>query len=187
MKSLSVLVGTALLTAAVSPLRAAPIVGPIAKENVEATEVDRVERVKPSIPNVEFVISKFEPGFVDELEKSWTEVHQGNSTFESVILILRTATGYQARRQKLTYEYKKCTFPWHPATLAIIHTHPNECPALPQPDDMSIADRYHVPVFTITSRGMFGYDPVTRKIQKVMDGVEWLDPRNWARTVALNQ
>jgi hypothetical protein len=188
MNLLPVLIATVLLSATGSSLRAAPFTHAKAKENTETTEIDRVDRVKPALRGVDLVLSKIDRGVVDELEKSWASVQYGHSNIESVILILRTETGYQARRQKLTYEFKKCTFPWHPATVAVIHTHPNDAPPRPQPDDIKVANTFHVPMFTITLNGMFVYDPETRKISKVMDGLDWLDASKWnERPILLNR
>ncbi|HMG34602.1 MAG TPA: hypothetical protein VKM94_11740 [Blastocatellia bacterium] len=129
----------------------------------------------------EFAISTFSPSVVNEFRSAWRSVGGGTSPHESVILILRMYDGtYSARRQKQTYEYHASTFAWHPATVAVVHTHPNTCPAAPQPQDEAIADKYHVPMFTITNRGMFVYDPTTRKTTKVMEGLEWLDQHKWA-------
>ena len=186
MNLLTVLVLTALLPSAGSSFPTAALAGEKGKD-ADSAEIDRVERVRPPLSGVDFVISKFDHSVVEQFEKSWNSVQHGNSPIESVVLIVRTLTGYQARSQKLTHEYKKCTFPWHPATIAVIHTHPNNSPSVPQPDDMEIADKYHVPMFTLTDRGMFVYDPSTRKTRKVMDGIDWLDPRKWDLREGLNQ
>jgi hypothetical protein len=60
-----------------------------------------------------------------------------------------------------------------------VHTHPNSCNAKPEGEDLEIADRLGISVFTLMNRGMFAYDPVIRKIIKVHDGVAWLDAANW--------
>jgi hypothetical protein len=127
----------------------------------------------------EDLLSTFDANLVNEFQKSWISVHNGKSTHESVILILRTVTGFQARRLKLTFEHRKATFAWHPGIVAVIHTHPNDCPARPQPDDLAIADKHRVFMFTLTDSGMYVYDPITKQIGKVIDGLHWLDPRRW--------
>jgi hypothetical protein len=146
---------------------------------LDSAEIDRVHRVAPIVPSPELAISAFDSEAVAEFQKGWNSVKRGAASFESVILILRTPTGYQARRQSLTFEYKQCTFAWHPATIAVVHTHPNDSPPVPLSDDIRIADKYHVPMFTLSSRGMYVYDPITRKIAKVMDRLNWLDSAQW--------
>jgi len=80
-----------------------------------------------------------------------------------------------------TNEYKRFTFAWHPAAVAIVHTHPNSADPKPCSEDLAVADKHGVPVFTITSRGMYVYDPGTRKISKVMQGLDWLDQSSWSK------
>ncbi len=80
-----------------------------------------------------------------------------------------------------TNENRQFTFSWHPATIAIVHTHPNASDPKPQDEDIAVADRHHVPIFTITSRGMYVYDPGTRKLSKVMSNLDWLEVSNWRK------
>jgi hypothetical protein len=68
-----------------------------------------------------------------------------------------------------------------------VHTHPNACNERPSWPDKDIADKYHVPILTITSRGMFMYDPETKKISKVQDGLDWLKLDKWARNSLVAQ
>jgi hypothetical protein len=42
-----------------------------------------------------------------------------------------------------------------------------------------LADRFGVPIFTITHLGMYVYDPDTRKISKVKDRLDWLESAKW--------
>jgi hypothetical protein len=86
---------------------------------------------------------------------------------------------YISREMGATNEHKRFTFRWHPATIAIVHTHPNTSDPRPQKEDMLVADKYQVPIFTITSRGMYVYDPLSRKVSKVMSNLDWLDISNW--------
>jgi len=140
----------------------------------------RIDRARPALEGPEFVMSIFDDKIVGEFRRAWDLVRNGNSPYESVVLILRAAGGgYIAVRRPITYEYKRCTFAWHPATVAVVHTHPNDCPANPQPDDIKIADDHHVLMFTLTNRGMFLYDPATRKTTRVIDGLNWRESDKW--------
>jgi len=154
----------------------------------ESPPIDSVARVTPVLRGPEFITSLFDATVIAKFQESWDSVSRGMLPFERVILILKATGGqYQARLQKATYEYKSSTFAWHPATVAVIHTHPNNSPAAPQPPDIAIADKYQVPMFTITSRGMYVYDPKTQKTTRVMNGLDWLDPQNWARGLAFKR
>jgi hypothetical protein len=45
----------------------------------------------------------------------------------------------------------------------------------------AVADRYGVPIFTITISGMYMYNPATKQTSKVLEGLDWLDPINLSR------
>jgi hypothetical protein len=152
-----------------------------------AAEVKRVERVDGVRfdRSAHFVISTFDRGMIDAFGLAWSVAGGGTGSAEGVVLILRMAGGgYSARSMGFSNEYKAFTFSWHPATIAIIHTHPNKSSAWPEGEDLNVADRYGVPVFTITNRGMYVYDPVTRRTSKVKDGLDWLDASKWPVRIA---
>jgi hypothetical protein len=77
--------------------------------------------------------------------------------------------------QPRTNEYKKCTFKWNAAAIAIVHTHPNGSDPKPAEQDRQVADKYDVPNFTLTLSGMYVYDPATKKTSKVLNGLDWLN------------
>jgi hypothetical protein len=54
---------------------------------------------------------------------------------------------------------------------------------MPSEQDETVARKYAVPVFTITSRGMFVYNPLTLRTTKVLDGIEWLSLSRWTPQV----
>src|SRR5262249_61404163 len=113
--------------------------------------------------NADFVMSTFDQPIVESFSKAWRRVGNGTLSEESVVLILRMANGgYSARDMGQTHEHKQFTFRWHPATIAIVHTHPNSSGAMPQDEDLTVTDKYHVPTFTLTNRGMYVYHPPTR-------------------------
>ena len=138
--------------------------------------------------NAGFVMSKFDKPMVEAFGQAWRRSGNGSLPVEGVVLILRMANGgYGGRELGATNEHKKFTFSWHPATIAIVHTHPNGSDPKPQDEDTAIADKYKVPIFTITSKGMYVYDPGSRKISKVMRDLDWLDISNWNRGLFAKQ
>jgi hypothetical protein len=147
-----------------------------------ATEAERVNRLPRPTSGVDFVLSTFDKPIIDKFREAWQRAGNGTSPRESVVLILRMADGsYSARMPNPTNEYKSFTFAWHPATIAIVHTHPNGSPARPEEGDIAAADHYKVPIFTITLQGMFVYDPATRKITRILDGLLWREDAAWEK------
>lgn len=164
-------------------LFAIPRIALDAKANENADRVnslDRVDRIDGLKKGTEFVISKFDRGIVKEFSSAWQSSGNGTTDVESVILILKmVGGGYKAVRQASTNEHRSFTFRWHPGAIAIVHTHPNNASPIPQEADCQIADKYGVPIFTLTLKGMYAYDPFSKKITRVRDGLDWLEASSW--------
>jgi len=152
---------------------------------LEAIEIVRMHSKAPrSLSKADYVESKIDNRIVKSFEKAWQRAGNGTSSFEGVVLILRMADGsFSGRDMGATNEYKRFTFSWHPAAIAIVHTHPNSSNPEPCDADIVAADKYGVPIFTLTNRGMYVYDPGTRKISKVMNDLEWLNQSRWDKAV----
>jgi len=128
------------------------------------------------------VLRKADDGLIKEFEKAWRISQDGTSGREGVVLIFRMGDGsYTARSLGFTNQYQRFTFKWNPAALAIVHTHPESCDPKPSEQDRRIADQLGVPNFTISIYGMYVYDPATRKTNKVMNRLDWLEPSKLAR------
>lgn len=112
-----------------------------------------------------------------ELEKAWHISGSGVGKMEAVVPLFRMRDGsIRARSLGRTNEHKRFTFAWHPGIVAVQHTHPNSSNPQPAVEDMKIADKFGIPVCTITNRGLFVYDPAARKTVKLHDGLNWLNP-----------
>ncbi len=127
-----------------------------------------------------FELSRINPSIIREFETAWRYAKSGMSDVEGLVLIFRKLDGsYMAVQGAFTNEYKQVSFKWHPNAIAIVHTHPNDVNPEPNGNDCQVADRLGVPMFTLTMRGMYMYDPGTRKITRVQEGIDWLDPAKW--------
>ena len=127
-----------------------------------------------------FDLSKIDEGLIREIEKAWQRSKLGTGDIEGAVLILQNSDGtYKAVAVGKTNEYHQVTFQWHLETIAIFHTHPSSRDPKPSRIDRRIADKVRVSIFTITSRGMFMYDPNTKETSKVMAGLDWLDLAKW--------
>jgi len=128
------------------------------------------------------VLRKIDEGLTKEFVKAWNLSDDGTSGREGVVLIFRMGDGsYSAKSQGFTNQYRRFTFRWNPAALAIVHTHPDSCDPKPSEQDRRISDQYGVPNFTISIHGMYVYDPATRKTSKVLNGLDWLEPSKLAQ------
>lgn len=57
-------------------------------------------------------------------------------------------------------------------TIAVYHVHPNNSIPEPSQNDITIANKYHFLMYTMSRFGVFLYDPSTGKITKV-EGNDW--------------
>jgi hypothetical protein len=127
-----------------------------------------------------FVLSDIGEQVVKEFNGAWQQCVLGTRDTEAVVLVVRNPDGslkaVSAGRSNKAYEF---TFVWNPAIIAVFHTHPNNRPPQPVEQDILVARRFDVPIFTLSRRGMFMYDPTTDRITKVKSGTDWLDSSSW--------
>jgi len=155
------------------------------------SEVVKASHAHPNTPRflkAEFVISKFDKQIVEAFAKAWQHSESGTSGLEGVVLIVRMADGsYNGIELGRTNEHKKFTFRWQAGTIAIVHTHPNSSDPKPQQDDLGVADKFGVPIFTITNRGMYVYDPSNKRTSKVIKDLDWLDATKFSSVFTATQ
>ncbi|HET9533629.1 MAG TPA: hypothetical protein VFQ92_24985 [Blastocatellia bacterium] len=133
-----------------------------------------------------FDLSKIDDSVLESFKKAWRVSKAGTMGIEGVVLVFLNGDGsYYGESQGQTNQYKAFTFTWRPNAIAIVHNHPNTSDPRPHHEDIKLADRLKVPIITLTNRGMYMYDPGTKEITKVLDGVEWLDfPRAYQQRLA---
>lgn len=116
-----------------------------------------------------------------EMQNAWLVAGGGTAPNEVVILLFKDTDGsLRAETQDYTNHPRRATFVWNQSAVAIIHTHPNFCDPRPSEVDKKAADRLHVPIFTLTIRGMYVYDPASRKTLELRKSLRWLDAKKWA-------
>lgn len=128
------------------------------------------------------VVSRINEAVVVEFGKAWRVSGCGIGEIEGAVLLCLMADGsISARSLGQTNQRRKFTIVCDADVIAIVHTHPNKSSAEPEGGDLEIADRLRIPVFTITNRGMYVYDPGSRRISKIQSGLNWLDSTRWIR------
>lgn len=153
-----------------------------------AQESDRrvAQSSTPGRGLADFMLSRIDEAVIAEFQKAWRTAGGGLGKTEGVVLLYRKSNGSLiARLQSSTNEYAQFSFRWNSAIIGIVHTHPNAFDPKPYGEDRRVADRFGVPVCTITSRGMFVYDPDARTIRLVKAGLDWLEPSKWKQSVVL--
>lgn len=146
---------------------------------VAAQQESRFPRV------VNFDVNEMDWSVAREFVRAWKMSHGGTCPHE-VAVVLRYQNGrYVAELQHSNNKAYTTSVTVTPGVVALVHTHPNARPAEPSPTDRRIADRLRLPVVTLSSRGVYAYDPSTRKTTKIMAGVTWLDEANWQRAETL--
>ncbi|HYP27468.1 MAG TPA: hypothetical protein VE262_12190 [Blastocatellia bacterium] len=154
-----------------------------ASKRAEASAGPPISRVglRPSPGVVLFEMSRINVEVIREFKKVWRISGLGINNVEGFVRVLLRPDGtYEAQSLGMSNEFKKFTFKWDPQTVAIAHTHPNNNDPRPSGQDLDLSNRFRIPIFTLTNRGMYMYDPLTRKITLVHQGLDWLNPSKWA-------
>ena len=130
-----------------------------------------------------FTLSRIDSKIVKKFHEAWGISWNGKSDVEGVVLIFLNPDGsYRGVTLGRTNESRKVTFKWDPDVIAVVHTHPSRLYPEPGGGDILLADRFGVPIFTITIKGMFMYNPTTKNISKVKDCLDWLDQSHWTQS-----
>ncbi|MEK6302167.1 MAG: hypothetical protein AABO41_15765 [Acidobacteriota bacterium] len=137
---------------------------------------------EPYAERTAYIISRIDEVVTKELQTAWQLSGNGYEKTEVLILLYRMPDGsISARLQGRSGQYRRFDFRWSPAIIAVLHTHPNGDEPRPLGQDLESADRLRIPVFTITRRGMYVYDPASKKISLVQGGLDWLDYTKWIK------
>jgi hypothetical protein len=154
--------------------------------NVQAQTPSGADRRPLVGSHYRFLLSDIDAKMVREFNGAWQQCVLGTRDTEAVVLVLRDPDGslkaVSAGRSNKAYEF---TFTWNPAIIAVFHTHPNNRDPKPAGADLSIAHKFDVPIFTLSRRGMFMYDPVTDHITRVKARIDWLDASAWPQASQL--
>lgn len=126
------------------------------------------------------IISRMDGSVVKEFQKAWLLSGNGFEQTEALVLLYQMRDGsISARSLGRSGLSQQFSFAWTAAILAVVHTHPNRTDPKPLGQDLRLANRFGIPVFTITLRGMYVYDPSTEKTSRVLDGLDWLESARW--------
>jgi hypothetical protein len=129
-----------------------------------------------------FDLSKIDESMTKQFLKAWNHSHNGIDNIEAGLLIFQNPDGsYRAVGTPHTNQPDALTIDLDPDAIAIVHTHPNKLDPKPSAQDMRVADGHGMPILTITSWGMYMYDPCTKKVTKIQNNLDWLSATKFKR------
>lgn len=132
-------------------------------------------------PSAEDLIRRLHPSAAAEFRVAWAWSHAGAARTESVVLVSLGADGrLYAKAHPSGNQHHRSIVSIHSGVGAIFHSHPNSCDPTPSLRDRRLADRLKIPIGTLTRRGLFVYDPATRRTTLLMRRLEWLDADRWS-------
>ena len=132
-----------------------------------------------------FDVAKIDRAVVARFREAWASAGLGNKNIEVVILIRRNRDGsYRADVDNTDKRHRSARFAWSPSIIAVFHTHPNRASKKPSAADRKLADRFRVPIYTLTSRGLWAYDPAIKKTSLIIKGLRWLSSNIWKEKIA---
>lgn len=111
-------------------------------------------------------------------ERAWMSSQNGTARFESGFAVTQQQGGPMSIvKLPHTNEEDRITFTVPRFSIAIFHTHRNVRAAPPSPADITLADKYSIPVYTLTNRGLWKYPPGGPKPTKPLrPNQDWLKP-----------
>jgi hypothetical protein len=151
-----------------------------------ATDNAKPDSARPVRAVTPFDFSRVNKAMLREFEKAWRISKNGTYDAEGVVLFFALPDGsYRVKALNSSNEFKSFTFAWEDGIIAIFHTHPRSVDPRPSDGDTKVADKYQVLMFTISHRGMYVYDPQSKKTSAVMQGVDWLDASKWTDELSM--
>jgi hypothetical protein len=121
------------------------------------------------------------------MKRAWVQTGNGTTLFEASFRLDGNLSDYEVVATPRSNEMMKQKVWIVPGkTFAVFHVHPRTKVPTPSPNDMRIADKHKIKVYTMHSEGLYEYDPVTKTATKLRDGLDWMTPvnRQIARTPA---
>lgn len=123
---------------------------------------------------------------IDAMKKIWAQSSNGGSGAEAAFVLNGSEDQYQIVNQGFTNQRNHMTMRIQSDTFAIFHVHPNNSnwkPSTPGNNsenngkgDTGVADEQGVDMYVVSKDGLGFYDPSTKEITKVRNGLDWTKP-----------
>ncbi len=110
------------------------------------------------------------------MSKAWMQSQNGTTKVEAGFTMQGTPGSYTITPNAFTNEYEAQTIVLPDNTFALFHTHPNGTDAHPSGQDITVANQLNLQMYTLTSQGLFLYDPTKKSTIQVTDALHFLEP-----------
>ena len=119
-----------------------------------------------------------DPLVLSAMKRAWMQSGAGTTGVEATFRLDGSPSDYQIVAARRTNQIRNQNVPIIPGTtFAVFHIHPLGTEPDPSPNDVRVADKYGFRIYTMHHRGLYEYDPVTRKTTKLLHGLRWLKRR----------
>jgi RHS repeat-associated protein len=108
---------------------------------------------------------------------AWYKSGNGTTGKEAGFVLIGTASSYTIQDLPYTNQDRRIDFDLPKGSFALFHVHPTSGDPNPSEDDISLANRKNLQMFTEGSKGLYQYDP-TKKIPptQLTEGLDWTKP-----------
>ena len=118
-----------------------------------------------------------DPRVIAAMKAAWRESGCGQLGIEAAFRLDGSPSNYRIIAIERTFEQGHQTVTIvSGVTFALFHVHPKTASPEPSSVDESVGQKYALRIYSIHARGLYAYDPNTKKTVKVRDGVEWMGP-----------
>src|ERR1035437_125361 len=123
------------------------------------------------------------PDVIKAMGKIWMEADSGRSGVEAAFTLNGTPDAYTIYMEPAGHEQMQQKIHTYPNTFAVFHVHPNasgEYPSTPTNNyagngqgDTGMADKRHLDIYVVSSRGLTVYYPATKTTKKLREWFDW--------------
>jgi hypothetical protein len=117
-----------------------------------------------------------EPDVIHAMKTAWGQSQNGKSGVEAGFRVDGSPTTYTVVPTPFTNQQMAQKMTITDSTFAIFHVHPDKGDPRPSDNDKNIGNAHGIEMFTITSRGLFLYDPADNATMRLRDGLDWMKP-----------
>ena len=117
-----------------------------------------------------------EPRVQQGMKDAWMKAQNGEAAGgeEAGFFINGSPSAYSIVPHQQTNQTMAITTSIQPNASAEIHVHPNHGIAEPSDNDRKVADHHKIPVYTLSNRGVYKYDPTTKTTSRLGDLKEFV-------------